>query len=548
MATNWQIGDLIQHRWQLHKILRGGMGIVYVVYDREHRAPYAAKTFQDEIFARSAGIADRFRQEALTWINLDAHQNIAQAHFVQIIEGKTYLFMEYVSGGDLSSWIGTLRLPKDLPQILRFAIQFCDGMSHALAKGVVAHRDIKPQNCLITQDKILKVTDFGLARAVATQAGRGGRGGTPEYMPPEQWDNFEQANERSDIYSFGAMLHEMLTGQPPFGKRRERGGRDLEFRHKNEMPPPLNSQLPTLNSVAQSCLAKDPSQRLADFGTVRSRLAKIYKDLTGEQVPQPIYGIELNLANWNNKGLSLNQLGQHKEALDCYERAIEINAGVAETWTNKGNGLHELGRLEQALDCYERALEIAPGIAEIWSNKGVIVATLGRLDEALNCHDRALEINPRSERAWFNKAVVLSHLGRFEESLECYNRTLELDPRFEQAWLEKGATLYGQARLEEALICYTRALEVNPRDAKAWFDKGHILVKLRRLEEALDCYNYALEINPRLRDAWYNKGVVLISGFQRYREALGCFEEAHRLGDPNAAQAIAVCQQSLGQR
>ena len=156
MVKNWQIGDCLHDRWEIHNIMRGGMGVIYVVYDHEWQTVFAAKTFRDEVFARSRLIAEHFHKEALIWINLDAHPNIAEARFVQDIQGKPFLFLEYVSGGDLSGWIGTPRLTEDLPQVLRFAIQFCDGMTHALAKGIKAHRDIKPQNCLITQDRTLR--------------------------------------------------------------------------------------------------------------------------------------------------------------------------------------------------------------------------------------------------------------------------------------------------------------------------------------------------------------------------------------------------------
>ena len=119
MTTHWQEGRRIQNRWDIHHILRGGMGVVYIVYDHEHHNVYAAKTFQDEAFACNPKTADRFTQEALTWLNLDAHQNVTEARFVQNIEHKPYLFLEYVSGGDLSNWVGTPRLTQDLPQVLR---------------------------------------------------------------------------------------------------------------------------------------------------------------------------------------------------------------------------------------------------------------------------------------------------------------------------------------------------------------------------------------------------------------------------------------------
>src|SRR6266699_921902 len=128
MRTAWQVGDQIQSRWEIFKILEGGAGIVYVVYDHAFREPFAAKTFRDEVFAASPLIADRFVREALAWTRLDVHPNLTQARMLESIDGKPFLFLEYVSGGDLGSWIGRPRLTEDLLRLLRFAIQFCDGM------------------------------------------------------------------------------------------------------------------------------------------------------------------------------------------------------------------------------------------------------------------------------------------------------------------------------------------------------------------------------------------------------------------------------------
>jgi len=257
MANEWLDGS--RKRWEIYKVLGGGMGIVYVVYDHEFREPFAAKTFQDELFKRNPMVAERFTQEALAWTRLDRHENIAQARWVENIQGKPFLFLEYVSGGDLSDWIGTPRLSEDLPQVLRFAIQLCDGMSHALSKGIQAHRDIKPANCLITEDHTLKVTDFGLAKVFdearpldgagreveaanvpalsigATHTGTGA--GTPPYMAPEQFDDAKHVDVRADVYSFGVMLYEMLAGRLPF---QGRTWQELERLHKTQPPPHLS--------------------------------------------------------------------------------------------------------------------------------------------------------------------------------------------------------------------------------------------------------------------------------------------------------------------
>jgi len=594
MATNWQIGDRIQNRWEIYKILKGGMGIVYVVYDHRFREAFAAKTFQDEVFAGNPQIADRFTQEAIAWINLDIHQNITQARFVENIEGKPFLFLEYVSGGDLSGWIGTPRLTEDLPQVLRFAIHFCDGMTHALSKGIKAHRDIKPQNSLITEDGTLKVTDFGLARVMAIEEGEGGRAGTPEYMPPEQWDNFEQADERSDIYSFGAMLYEMLSGQPPFeGRRSKISTRELERRHKQTSPPPLTSHELQLANLVHTCLLKDPTCRFTDFAVVRRQLAEIYERLTAEPAPEPLAGPELHAAHWDIKGVSLVNLGLKNQALVCYNRAIEMSRNYPYAWSNKGVVLNELGRNEEAVACYDQAIEISPHDERTWSNKANALHALGQDDDALGCCERAIALNPRYHGAWANKGNTLRGLGHAEEAVTCYERALELLPDCAEVWHNKGAALgeagqvgdalvcFEQAerlglpqaaqgiamcrerlaaewftkgvasqvsgRWEEAFACYERALQLNPRFGRAWTNRGAVLSAVGLDEDAIPCYDQALEINAHDERAWYSKGATL-ANTGRFHQALECFEKAEQLGVVQAAEAIAMCRQKLGQR
>src|SRR5215210_6911248 len=106
MSANWRVHDLIQNRWGVYDVLRGGMGVVYVVYDHEMRGLLAAKTFRDEVFALNPIAAERFRKEAIMWVNLDLHLNVTEALFVENVEGRPLLFLEYVGGGNLSALIG----------------------------------------------------------------------------------------------------------------------------------------------------------------------------------------------------------------------------------------------------------------------------------------------------------------------------------------------------------------------------------------------------------------------------------------------------------
>jgi tetratricopeptide (TPR) repeat protein len=569
LSFGWNIGERIEGRWEVYNVLRGGVGVVYIVYDHKFREPFAAKTLRPEVLRLDPEIAQRFTDEALVWVNLDIHENVTRAHMVENVAGQPYLFLEYVSGGDLQGWIGTPRLMEDLPQSVRFAIHFCDGINHAFQKGIQAHRDIKPQNCLITQDGTLKVTDFGLAKALTTTpVGRaaarrwssvissipvgtaGMAAGTCTHMAPEQFDDASRVDVRADIYSFGVMLHQMVTGELPF---RADNWDDFERLHKTQPPPftrsgadgPLAEPAHPLRLIVETCLAKDPERRFRDFAQVREWLAEVHKSITGTDAPHPAAGPQLGAVEWNNKGSSLDNLGRPQEAVACYDRAIEMDPKFADAWFNKGVSLLALKKPAEAVACYDRALELKPRFEQALSNKGVALRALGKVGEALACYERALQINPRHPDAWVNKGVALRAEGNLDEALACYTRALRLNPLDTRAWSNRGNILYALGQHAEALACYDRALEQNPRLDQTWFNKGLALMALGRRDEEVACYEHAVEINPRHAQAWFNRGVALLNVFRRFAEAQECFEQAKRLGVAEAAHAIGVCQQML---
>jgi tetratricopeptide (TPR) repeat protein len=563
MAVLWHVGDRIQQRWEVHHVRPGSMGLVYVVYDHETHLPYVVKSMQAIHGASPDALTERFIRAAQAWINLGAHAHITQAHFVEIIDAQPLLFVEYVTGGDLRDWIGIPRLTQDLPQIVRFAMQVCDGMLQAGAHGITPHRNLKASNCLITPQSTVKVTDMSMAAVLDglplapdeapasamhhLHHGPGGTGtvaGTCMYMAPELFDAPQPADVRADIYAFGVLLFHMATGRLPFTGQT---WQELAQAHRTQPPPPLSPPAAVFSPLIEACLAKDPSQRLPHFGEVRAQLAALYDAITHTPLPPLPMGSALEVVQWANAGTGLASLERYQEALACYDRALAIDARHAPTWVYRGTVLEALGRTDDAMACCDQALQLEPQSEQALVAKAVMLGALGQIEEARTYCDRALKINPRNEQAWVNIGVALDALNRPLEALSCYNNALQLNPRNEQAWFNAGVVLGDRGRHEEALGCCERALSLNPRNEQAWVNKGLTLGELQRSDEALDCYERALELDPNLAPAWFNKGVTLFNAFQRYAEALACFEAAERLQYPPAAEGVALCRQALGQ-
>jgi len=557
MGTNWRAGDYIEGRWEIYRILQGGAGIVYIVYDHAFREPFAAKTFRDEVVAFNPVVAERFAREGLAWVQLDLHPNVALARMVEKIEGKPFLFLEYVNGGDLGSWIGTPRLTQDLPQVLRFALQFCDGMLHISSKNIRAHRDIKPRNCLVTSDGILKITDFGLAKLSDEKAGTGvasigGRPrntslttyaiGTCTHMAPEQFENASQVDTRADTYAFGVMLYQMIKGELPFIGD---SWQELEHLHRNQPPPYLDQTVKPLAKLVQRCLEKNPERRIPGFAQVRSRLAEIFKQVVGTPPPEPPRDAALTAVQWNNKGSSLDNLGRREEAIRCFDAALRLDPTLAAAWLNKGIALSAAGQPREALACYEKGLQVDPDSERLWSNKGVVLKTLGDTQQALACYDRALHYNPRYANAWVNRGVAFKTQGKSAQALECYDHALSLNPNDISAWTNKGNVLFSLKRYDEALAAYDSALALDSSVGLAWLNKGIVLNALGKFTTALQCYGSAIETAPQSGQAWFLMGATMVNAFKQYREAMPYLEEAERLGIKEATDVLALCRNAL---
>ncbi len=261
MDKSEPIKPLLNDRYQLlHTLGTGGMAVVYRAYDRMLERPVAIKILRQD-FSEDEDFRERFRQEARAAANL-SHPNIVMVHDFGFDAGRLFIVMEYVPGTDLKSIIKQ-RGRFNISEAIDLIVQACEGIGYAHRSGLI-HCDVKPHNMLVTPDNRLKVTDFGIARALSTiQPDEQSEivWGSPQYFAPEQAAG-QAPSPASDVYSLGVILYEMLTGQLPF---QADDPEELARLHQEARPVPprrFNFEIPpTLEQVILKILSKEPSQR-----------------------------------------------------------------------------------------------------------------------------------------------------------------------------------------------------------------------------------------------------------------------------------------------
>jgi serine/threonine protein kinase len=283
---------LLNNRYLLLEQLgKGGMAFVYRARDTMLERLVSVKVLREK-YSREPAFQERFRQEAKAAANL-SHPNIVTVHDFGLDKGQLFIVMEYVPGTDLKTLINQRGrfTPEEAVPLL---IQACAGLGYAHRAGLV-HCDVKPQNMLVAPDMRLKVTDFGIARALATIRPEEQSDivwGSPQYFSPEQASG-AAPSPASDVYSLGIIMYEMLTGSLPF--HADTVG-ELARMHKEAEPVPISEILPNippvLEQIVTKVLSKEPSQRyrtadqlgrvLLNFGNAKSSPALT---LTPESTP-----------------------------------------------------------------------------------------------------------------------------------------------------------------------------------------------------------------------------------------------------------------------
>ena len=272
------IGQAILHYRILEKLGEGGMGVVYKARDTKLEREVAIKFLPRQIAGNSED-RERFKIEAKAAASL-SHSNIATIYAIEETDSEMFISMEYIEGTELKDKIKKERFQID--EIINIAIQIAEGLEAAHKKGIV-HRDIKSQNIMITEHGKVKIMDFGLAKVSGeTQITKiGTMLGTAAYISPEQAMGHE-VDQRTDIWSFGVVLYEMLTGRLPFKGDYEQAIIYSILHEEPVHPGQVRDDIPKeLELIALKSMLKDPLQRYQN-------MSEILFELKNPEVPLSI--------------------------------------------------------------------------------------------------------------------------------------------------------------------------------------------------------------------------------------------------------------------
>jgi serine/threonine protein kinase len=527
-------GDTIVGEFLIQDIFGGegksGMGVVYLVTSRKFDRPFVLKTFQKD----NNNSIERFRSEAEVWVATGIHSNIVQALFVDEINEKLFIGAEYIAPDEYGRNTITDYLKQggtSNQNIIKWTAQFCYGMNQAISKAMKVHRDVKPDNLMVDINGNLKITDFGLSKfnnefkdlnASIDQKDKGGflnkfKGlfgnqkievknigltnegsflGTILYASPEQIMNSSSVDFRSDIYSFGIVLYQLISlGSFPYSLVGKTTIETLALMHLQEPIVKINHPLA---SIAYKCLSRNINQRYQSFQELLKDLKSIADSLK-IKLPNNKIEVDASLRELYIQSFTYRSLGDLNKAKELITKYISQDKNDSSAWSLKGRIEYEQGDTKEAIKSTLISYELETNNSQTCNNLGIFYKQLNDLPNAERFLYEAIEIDPYNSGALTNSAILYEEKGNFPLAADLIVRAIKLAPDKKTLHFNAGniaANVSRQKHFDKAINILELLIKVDKGDINNWFNLGLNYQLTQRPNEAIKCFKYAEQQMP----------------------------------------------------
>jgi len=539
------IGRTLDGKYRIvEQIGRGGMASVFKAYQPALDRYVAIKVLPAE-HALAPGFSERFVREARAVAQLN-HPNILPVIDFGQEEGLSYIVMKYVASGTLKDRLGR---PMDLTETTRIIEQIAAALDHAHGRGIL-HRDVKASNVLLDEGGWVQLADFGLAKILAGDEGLTATGvgiGTPAYMSPEQGQG-RPVDHRTDIYSLGVVLYEMVTGRLPYDAETPMA---IVFKHIYEpmpLPRQVNRALPEeVERVIFRAMAKTPADRYHSAGEMARALQQAVAK------PSPI--AEVSATEGAVEGRATQVIPPSAEKVLTEAPSVSkgrpwllfaggaaavllmvvvlLAVGVIAFFALKGGKPGPTavgGSLQSAATPTGELMATLPAEqtptatreptqpptatsrpmptedAQAYIKQGQASLKAGDAETAISHFSRAIELDAKSAEAYVGRGDAYSELAQFEQALPDYIKAIELDPGYARAYAGRCYAYFQLDDHDQAIADCTKAIELDPNDAIVYRNRGLNYFHLDDYDRAIGDFTQAIQLDPDYADAYYWRG------------------------------------------
>ena len=571
------IGQTISHYQIIEKLGAGGMGVVYKAQDTTLDR-FVALKFLPKHLSESQENKARFMQEAKATAALN-HPNILGVYEIDEIDGSLFFAMELIVGKTLKSHIASLKSATGIPldQAINWAKEIAAGLRAAHEKNII-HRDVKPENVMLTKDGHLKIMDFGIAKLKGStgMTKTGSSMGTLAYMSPEQAQGIS-ADNRADIWSLGVVFYEMLTGEVPFKAEHEAGMLYLIVNENPPVPSAMDKKIPRqIDPLVTRMLEKDRDKRFSSMGEIVTALDQVRKEIEAAvMAPKGKSIVVLPFGNispdkesdYFGDGLTeelIVNLSKLKE-IRVVPRATsmqyrETSKDVKSVGRELGVRYILSGNVRKFLDNLRISVELIDieteeqlwaetykgTIADVFDiqeqvSKQIVEALMLKLSpkEKIVLTKRSTD-NPEAFDCYLRARDFLYRLTKnnVQFAVQLFQKAIELDNRYAVAYAGLGeayATLYNyfeanETLLDKAIEASLKALMYDSTLSEAYAALGLAYFDRKELDEAVTATQRAIELDPNNYIAYWILGRIYHST-DREIEAAELFKKTIALNE-----------------